>query len=48
MRELFNIRKWEGEGERAKVESAYVIAIGDSPIKTNSYSRQGHDSVFVQ
>ena len=33
--------------ERSKVKSGNVIASGDPPIKTNSYSHLGHDRVFV-
>ena len=47
MRELYNIRKWEGEGECSEVERGNVIVNGDPPIKTNSYSHQGHEGNLV-
>ena len=40
-------RKMGRGRERSEVKSGNVIANGDPPIKTNSYSHQGHDRVFV-
>ena len=40
-------RKMGRRRERSEVKSGNVIASGDPPIKTNSYSHRGHDSVFV-
>ena len=37
-------RKMGRGRERSKVKSGNVIASGDPPIKTNSYSHRGHDS----
>ena len=40
-------RKMGRGRERSELKSGNVIASGDPPIKTNSYSHRGHDSVFV-
>ena len=37
----------EGERERSNSVNGNVIMYNDPPIKTNSYSHLGHDSVFV-
>ena len=37
----------EKGGERSEDVSGNVIVNNDPPIKTNSYSHRGHDSVFV-